>query len=192
MAEWSGEPPPTEAAAELACMALSLESGGGQVAWAGLMSAVERGLMSSDEVEVAAASTGFVEALLFASERESGPLDGWPWMLASGAWARDFVAGLGLEAPLGLLIASWPSLSARATIRAREPWTASAPAIAMLEGSPVEQSAIEAGFEYFLEVSLVKEIAEGLANANGTPVAPEALTENVIHYAINDSYLEGE
>jgi hypothetical protein len=82
------------------------------------------------------------------------------------------------------------------TIYAKEPWTGSSDAMVATEPEPDEEheyggqpapEATEAGLTYFLEISLARELVEGLiANASDEPSA-SVICERVIQYAINDA-----
>jgi hypothetical protein len=90
---------------------------------------------------------------------------------------------------LGEAISNLAQLDDEDTIYAAEPWMPDSAAIVAREpdsgGLPKE--AVDAGCEYFLEVSIAVEFVEGLTASSTTPPRASLVCERVIEYAINDA-----
>jgi hypothetical protein len=76
-------------------------------------------------------------------------------------------------------------------IYALEPWTEDSDAIVLPEreeddGRPSPE-ATEAGLTYFLEISLARELVEGLIATSSDEPSASAVRERLIQYAINDA-----
>lgn len=87
------------------------------------------------------------------------------------------------------LIAQLEELDEGGIICAKRPWTASAEAelAAPDENLAVPEEVKRAGFVYFLEVSVAREV---VGVFGGKPASPDEKVRLLIHYAENDAYPE--
>jgi len=93
-------------------------------------------------------------------------------------------------------VVDWVRRSAEAdlsteVICVREPWTEDAEArvVHLDEQGRIPASALDGGYEYFLEPTLVLEVLEALASRSG-PSRPGDDCRLLIHYARHDAYPE--
>lgn len=87
---------------------------------------------------------------------------------------------------LDVLVGSLPDLDDEATVCARRPWTgASAAVLVNLDGGPVPDHVREAGYAYFLEVAVAREILEDLP---GRPLSADERLRLLVFYAENDAF----
>jgi hypothetical protein len=88
-------------------------------------------------------------------------------------------------------LASIDDFDDEATIYAAKPWDPTSTTVIAAEGEETANTAIGEGLAYFLEVSIAKEAIEVWSEWRGgrVPSADERC-EAVIHYAVNDAYLQ--
>ena len=69
----------------------------------------------------------------------------------------------------------------------KRPWTSDADSIIVYpdEALMVPQKVRDMGYDYFLEVSVAREVLEVLKNKNASP---EDKTKLLLYYALNDAY----
>ena len=88
-------------------------------------------------------------------------------------------------------LASLESLDGDATIYAAKPWTAESRTVVAVEGDPEAQAAIVEGLSYLLEVWVALDAVEvWSAWRDGRHPTVDDRCEAVIHYAVNDTYLQ--
>ena len=81
------------------------------------------------------------------------------------------------------------TLDDRHVICARTPWHAGSDALVVaLDAGRVPQTVTEAGFQYFLEVAVVREVLDVFANR---PVTPAVKLKSLVYYAVHDRLPEG-
>lgn len=88
-------------------------------------------------------------------------------------------------------LASIEDLDEEATIYVARPWDPASTTAIAIEGEETANRAIDEGLAYFLEVSIAKEVIEVWGEWRGgrVPTSDERC-EAVIHYAVNDAYLQ--
>jgi hypothetical protein len=88
-------------------------------------------------------------------------------------------------------LSSIDDFDGEATIYAAKPWNPTSTTVIAVEGEEDANTAIGKGLTYLLEVSIAKEVIEVWSEWRGgrVPSADER-AEAVIHYAVNDVYLQ--
>jgi hypothetical protein len=87
---------------------------------------------------------------------------------------------------LSQAVAELDLLDEGATICAQKPWTADSECqLVVLKGKPVPEDVKAAGYHYFLEIHVAKEVLEVFGDRK--PAAEEKL-RLIIHYAEYDAY----
>lgn len=78
-----------------------------------------------------------------------------------------------------------------ATIYAAKPWSPTSATVIAVEGEETANKAIHDGLAYLLEVSIARDVIEVWSEWRGGRVpSDDERCEAVIHYAINDAYLQ--
>jgi len=74
-------------------------------------------------------------------------------------------------------------------ICARPPWEAASPAqvVALDTGRQIPQAVTDAGFQYFLQVAVARDVLDVFAHR---PVTPAAKFKALVHYAVHDALPE--
>lgn len=88
---------------------------------------------------------------------------------------------------LASIIADLESIDSTLTIVAKRPWTANSDAhlVFLTDACHIPSNVLQAGFEYFLEVSIaLDEVLGELANQ----LSPAQRVAAIIYYAENDAY----
>lgn len=88
-------------------------------------------------------------------------------------------------------LASIEEFDEEATIYAAKPWDPASTTAIAIEGEETADRAIGGGLAYFLEVSVAKEVIEVWSEwRSGRVPTSDERCEAVIHYAVNDAYLQ--
>jgi hypothetical protein len=88
-------------------------------------------------------------------------------------------------------IGSLDEFEESATLYAAKPWNKASETVVANEGEEEANNALERGLSYLLEVSIAKEVLEVWSEWRGGRVpSGEERCGAVIHYALNDAYLQ--
>jgi len=91
---------------------------------------------------------------------------------------------------LGSLLEQLEHLNDEDTLYARQPWNNASDASVAEEGGEAAKEALAAGLEYFLEVSLARDVLQTWSSWRGNQIpTPTQACDAIVHYATHDAYL---